>query len=122
MGGLEHAVEGRMRAERAHHGNFGGRVRRREEKTLRVAELPAAEEIEQRHAEDGQRGLLRDGRQAAAALGRKVVLVGRSMKKNTNIGRSLGHIKVPEGPPDERFIYLSDVLPTRIGINRSTSQ
>jgi threonine dehydrogenase-like Zn-dependent dehydrogenase len=22
------------------------------------------------------------------------------------------HIKVPEGPPDERFIYLSDVLPT----------
>src|SRR3712207_4685344 len=22
------------------------------------------------------------------------------------------HIKVPEGPPDERFVYLSDVLPT----------
>jgi len=34
---------------------------------------------------------------AAAALGRKVVLVGRSMRKNVNIGRSLGHIKVPEG-------------------------
>ncbi len=34
---------------------------------------------------------------AAAALGRKVCLVGRSMRKNTNIGRSLGHIKVPEG-------------------------
>ncbi len=34
---------------------------------------------------------------AAAALGRKVVLVGRSMRKNTNIGRSLGHIKMPEG-------------------------
>src|SRR5204863_6528407 len=23
-----------------------------------------------------------------------------------------GPIKVPEGPPDERFVYLSDVLPT----------
>ena len=23
-----------------------------------------------------------------------------------------GPIKVPEGPPDERFLYLSDVLPT----------
>jgi ribonuclease J len=34
---------------------------------------------------------------AAAALGRKVALVGRSMRKNINIGRSLGHINVPEG-------------------------
>jgi ribonuclease J len=34
---------------------------------------------------------------AAAALGRKVALVGRSMRKNINIGRSLGHIHVPEG-------------------------
>ena len=41
---------------------------------------------------------------AAAALGRKVALVGRSMRKNVNIGRSLGHIDVPEGlmvPPRE---------------------
>ena len=34
---------------------------------------------------------------AAAALDRKVALVGRSMRKNVNIGRSLGHIEVPEG-------------------------
>ena len=34
---------------------------------------------------------------AAAALGRKVSLVGRSMRKNVNIGRQLGHIEVPEG-------------------------
>jgi ribonuclease J len=34
---------------------------------------------------------------AAAALNRKVALVGRSMRKNVNIGRSLGHIEVPEG-------------------------
>jgi ribonuclease J len=34
---------------------------------------------------------------AAAALGRKVSLVGRSMRKNVNIGRSLGHIELPEG-------------------------
>ncbi|WP_241004401.1 ribonuclease J [Conexibacter sp. SYSU D00693] len=34
---------------------------------------------------------------AAAALGRKVCLLGRSMRKNINIGRSLGHIEVPEG-------------------------
>ncbi len=34
---------------------------------------------------------------AAAALNRKVCLVGRSMRKNVNIGRSLGHIDVPEG-------------------------
>jgi len=41
---------------------------------------------------------------AAAALGRKVALVGRSMRKNVNIGRQLGHIEVGEGlivPPRE---------------------
>jgi ribonuclease J len=34
---------------------------------------------------------------AAAALGRKVALVGRSMVKNVGIGRELGHIRVPDG-------------------------
>ncbi len=34
---------------------------------------------------------------AAATLDRKVSLVGRSMRKNVNIGRRLGHIDVPEG-------------------------
>ena len=34
---------------------------------------------------------------AAAAHGRKVALIGRSMRKNVNIGRSLGHIYVPDG-------------------------
>jgi len=33
---------------------------------------------------------------AAAALDRKVALIGRSMRKNVGIGRSLGHIEVPE--------------------------
>ena len=31
------------------------------------------------------------------ALDRKVALVGRSMRKNTTIGRALGHIEVPDG-------------------------
>jgi ribonuclease J len=54
---------------------------------------------------------------AAAALGRKVSLVGRSMRKNVNIGRSLGHIEVPEGIliqpqevedwPDHKVIVIS---------------
>jgi ribonuclease J len=54
---------------------------------------------------------------AAAALDRKVVLVGRSMRKNVNIGRSLGHIDVPEGMlvqprevdqfPDEKLVIIS---------------
>ena len=54
---------------------------------------------------------------AAAALDRKVCLVGRSMRKNVNIGRSLGHIDVPEGMlvqprelddfPDERVVVIS---------------
>jgi ribonuclease J len=54
---------------------------------------------------------------AAAALGRKVALVGRSMRKNVNIGRSLGHIEFPEGIliqpqevedwPDERIVVVS---------------
>ncbi|HYM45847.1 MAG TPA: ribonuclease J [Solirubrobacteraceae bacterium] len=54
---------------------------------------------------------------AAAALDRKVVLVGRSMRKNMAIGRSLGHIEVPDGLlvglreiedfPDERIVILS---------------
>jgi ribonuclease J len=34
---------------------------------------------------------------AAAAHGRRVALVGRSMRKNTNIGRNLGHIYIPDG-------------------------
>ncbi len=54
---------------------------------------------------------------AAAALGRKVALVGRSMRKNVNIGRSLGHIDVPEGMliptreiddfPDHKLVIVS---------------
>src|SRR2546421_1228801 len=54
---------------------------------------------------------------AAAELGRKVSLVGRSMRKNVNIGRSLGHIEVPEGMliqpqevedwPDHKVIVVS---------------
>jgi ribonuclease J len=54
---------------------------------------------------------------AASALGRKVALVGRSMRKNVNIGSSLGHIDVPDGMlvqpreiddfPDERLVIIS---------------
>jgi ribonuclease J len=54
---------------------------------------------------------------AAHALHRKVALVGRSMRKNVGIGRSLGHIEVPEGLlvgpreindfPDERVVIIS---------------
>ena len=54
---------------------------------------------------------------AAAALDRKVVLVGRSMLKNVKIGRALGHIEVPDGIlvgpreledfPDERVVIVS---------------
>jgi ribonuclease J len=54
---------------------------------------------------------------AAAANGRKVALVGRSMRKNVNIGRSLGHINAPEGTlihareldqfPDEKLVIVS---------------
>ena len=54
---------------------------------------------------------------AAATLGRKVALVGRSMRKNVNIGRSLGHIELPEGMliqphevedwPDHRVVVIS---------------
>jgi ribonuclease J len=54
---------------------------------------------------------------AAASLDRKVALVGRSMRKNVNIGRSLGHIDVPDGMlvqprevdqfPDERMVIVS---------------
>jgi ribonuclease J len=54
---------------------------------------------------------------AAAALGRKVALVGRSMRKNVNIGRSLGHIDLPEGIiiqpqevedwPDHKVVVIS---------------
>jgi ribonuclease J len=54
---------------------------------------------------------------AAAALGRKVSLVGRSMRKNVNIGKSLGHIDVPDGIlvqpkeigdwPDHKLVIIS---------------
>ena len=54
---------------------------------------------------------------AAAALNPKVARVGRSMRKNGNIGRMLGHIEVPEGMliqpheieqfPDHRIVIIS---------------
>jgi ribonuclease J len=54
---------------------------------------------------------------AAGAVGRKVSLVGRSMRKNVNIGRSLGHIEVPDGMlvqpkeiedfPDQKLVVIS---------------
>ena len=54
---------------------------------------------------------------AAEGTGRKVALVGRSMRKNVGIGRSLGHIEVPEGLlvgpreindlPDDRVVVIS---------------
>jgi ribonuclease J len=54
---------------------------------------------------------------AAAQLGRRVSLVGRSMRKNINIGRMLGHIEVPEGMlvgareiedfPDHKLVVIS---------------
>jgi len=54
---------------------------------------------------------------AAAALDRKVALVGRSMRKNVGIGRTLDHIEVPNGLmvgpkeiedfPDERMVIIS---------------
>ena len=54
---------------------------------------------------------------AAEALGRKVALVGRSMRKYVNIGRRLGHIDVPEGMlvgvreiedfPDHKLVVIS---------------
>jgi ribonuclease J len=54
---------------------------------------------------------------AAAAHGRKVCLVGRSMRKNTNIGKTLGHIQLPEGMlvqprelddfPDDKVVIIS---------------
>jgi ribonuclease J len=54
---------------------------------------------------------------AGLALGRKVSLVGRSMRKNVNIGRQLGHINIPEGTlvepkeiedfPDHKLVVIS---------------
>jgi ribonuclease J len=54
---------------------------------------------------------------AAEALDRKAVLVGRSMRKNVSIGRRLGHIDIPGGMlvnpreledfPDERIVIIS---------------
>ena len=54
---------------------------------------------------------------AAAQLGRKVALVGRSMRKNVNIGGNLGHIEVPDGMllgvgeienfPDHKLVIIS---------------
>ncbi|MHB1807813.1 MAG: ribonuclease J [Solirubrobacteraceae bacterium] len=54
---------------------------------------------------------------AAQELDRKVVLVGRSMRKNVSIGRRLGHIEVPDGLlvgprevgdfRDERIVIIS---------------
>ena len=54
---------------------------------------------------------------AAVTTGRKVALVGRSMRKNVNIGRTLGHISAPDGIfiqpreidsfPDEKLVIIS---------------
>jgi ribonuclease J len=54
---------------------------------------------------------------AADQLDRRVSLIGRSMRKNVNIGRQLGHLEIPEGLlvgpkeiedfPDHRLVVIS---------------
>ena len=54
---------------------------------------------------------------AADALGRRVALLGRSMVKNVNIARDLGHVKVPsgmlveprklDGVPDDELVIIT---------------
>jgi ribonuclease J len=54
---------------------------------------------------------------AAEIHGRKICLIGRSMRKNSNIGRSLGHVRIPEGIqiqpreladwPDDKIVIIS---------------
>jgi ribonuclease J len=54
---------------------------------------------------------------AAEIHGRKICLIGRSMRKNSNIGRSLGHVRIPEGIqiqprelgdwPDDKVVIIS---------------
>jgi ribonuclease J len=58
---------------------------------------------------------------AAGALGRKVALVGRSMRKNVGVARALGHIDVPEGlmvGPRE----ISDLRDDRVVVISTGSQ
>ncbi len=41
-------------------------------------------------------------------LGRKVTVIGRSMRKNVNIARNLGYLEIPDGvllKPDELSEY-----------------
>jgi ribonuclease J len=58
---------------------------------------------------------------AADALGRQVALLGRSMVRNVNIGRSLGHIEVPEGMLVERR-DIEDVPDDKLVIVTTGSQ
>ena len=59
---------------------------------------------------------------AAAAHDRKVALVGRSMRKNVNIGRSLGHIDDPRGPARSRRASSSSSPTSKLVIISTGSQ
>jgi len=58
---------------------------------------------------------------AAHELDRQVALVGRSMVKNVNIGRELGHIRVPEGMMVEPK-HVEEVADERLVIVATGSQ
>ena len=67
---------------------------------------------------------------AAEALDRKVALVGRSMRKNVSIGRTLGHIDIPAGMlvgpreiddlPDDRMVIIVDRLAGRAAVGAAS--
>ena len=109
--------------ERRPRGLLDQRVDRRAEPRAR---LPALRGPDRRHLLRVEHPPRAAGRRRGRALGRKVALVGRSMRKNVNIGRSLGHINVPEGMliplrevdqwADEKLVIVSTGLPGRAAV------
>ena len=94
---------------------LGVRERGRAEPGARVRALPGADRRRPRSPRTSTACSRSSTRRSS--LGRKVCLVGRSMRKNVNIGRTLGHIVVPEGTlippreldnwPDDRVVIIS---------------
>ena len=73
------------------------------------------------HVRPGPAVAVRDDPGPRAGHGRRAVRLHEALRRRCPAARpstcacrrrSYGPIKVPEGPPDDRFVYLSDVLPT----------
>ena len=113
---------GRHPRPRAHGHRRGGRLRRRRPARRRPGRDPVPDQLRPLlDVRPGPAHAVRDHPGARAGHGRRAVRLQQALRRGARRRRpsylrvpqaQYTHIKVPNGPADDRFLFLSDVLPT----------